>query len=308
MKKLIGVLMALAIAVTGFAFAETMTLSTPAQQRYILVEFAGGDLAVLGAGDGGDLFDAFTSDDKDYAQRYEDLWRALSMLEPAMKLDVSADELSFDVGFDGKSTTVALDGKNIAEFDGLTSFAMLSGNGAKVTANVDCDVHVWTAKSAQSIAAGAAICPNCGKVDDGSDIHDTVISSFCNEEHTQCMGDPIHHCDICGKDYPCSKSNSHTKCAKCGNAWCYKEKGDHKELACGHRGCEVYGHEAEHEKCICGGYLCDGKDHELSECGHCASQISGHEAEHALCGICGEYLCNGADHDHAAVENAENNL
>ena len=133
-----------------------------------------------------------------------------------------------------------------------------------------------------------------------------MISEYCKEGHTLCMGDPEHYCDPdeggCGDYYPCSRSNSHTPCAKCGKLWCYKEHGDHKELACGHRGCEVYGEEEAHAQCAaCGGYLCDGQDHTLAACGkHHMSETGDHSA--APCGQEGHFNCDGQDHGAAACQ------
>lgn len=294
MKKLLGMILTLVLAMTCFAVAET---SKQAENRYVLVRLEGetGDyLAVVGSGDGADVFDAFAPESEKFADRYAAFWEIVSKFEPAMT--VQGNELNF-VMTRGNSTLIqSADGETIMEADGLLTFAIVSDERVQVNDGDGLDVHVWTSVAAQSNGAALGVCPNCGKANDGDKRHVTVISAFCEEKHTQCMGDPMHHCDACGRDYVCSKSNSHTICAKCGEHWCYKDKGDHKELACGHRGCEVYGHEKEHEKCAaCEGYLCDGKDHTLASCGvHHANAEGDHSA--APCGIAGHYVCDGKDH------------
>lgn len=307
MKKLIGMILALMVAVTGLAFAETLALSPQPQEGYMLIRFETADqesLALIGAGDGTDAFDAFASDDSTYAERFEDFWKALSMLEPVQTLQATADDLGFESSLDGTLTMVTVNGTVVTRIDGLESFAILSGEGAPSIAD-GCDVNVWTASSnaATVVGSGSAICPRCGEIDDGSAKHDTLISQFCEDGHTECMGDPVHHCDECGRDYACSRSNSHTTCAKCGKAWCDKSEGDHAELACGHRGCEVYGEEDEHGLCfVCGEYLCNGEEHTVAECGeHHADE----PLDHSECGVCGGSLCDGEDHDHAVSEPEE---
>ena len=263
MKKLIGVMLALMIAVTGFAFAETTAQPVKTSEGYLLVCLEYGDqetLALIGSGDGIDAFNAFASDKVAYAERFEDFWKVMALLEPAVALNGSIENLSFESSLDNSMTMVTLNGVVVAQLEGLDSFAIVSGKELPVVKE-GCDVRIW----AEASVTGS-VCPNCGEVDDGSDKHDDEISKFCDENHTKCMGDPIHHCDDCGRDYACSKSGSHTKCAVCGEPWCNKSEGDHVELECGHRGCEVYGEEDAHAKCeICGEYLCDGENHEHPE-------------------------------------------
>ena len=260
MKKFIGMMLALMLAVTGLALAETVAKPVETAEGYLLVRFEYADdesLALIGSGDGTDAFDAFASDDDTYAERFEDFWKTLSLLEPTLELQGSIANLGFESSLDHSLTMVTLNGVVVAQLKGLETFAIVSGE-EQPTIDEDCTVRVWA-----KAGTGDSICPNCGQIHDGSAKHDTLISEFCDEGHTVCMGDPIHHCDECGKDYPCSKSNSHTTCAVCGRPWCDKSEGDHVELECGHRGCEVYGEEDEHAKCeTCGGYLCDGEDHE----------------------------------------------
>lgn len=315
MKKVIGLMLALVVALTGFAFAETLTLTTnETADGYMLVSFLVLDeesYALIGAGDGSDAFEAFGSAEKTYAECYADFWAAMSLLEPVKTAVGYASEMKFAPSSDGKNTVVTVGGETIATLSGTEAFAILSENaGDSVTVDTACDVHVWTGAN----AVGGR-CLNCGQIDDGGKEHDEAISVFCEEGHTKCMGDPMHKCDGCGREYPCSKSNSHTECAKCGELWCYKDEGDHKELACGHRGCEAFGQEAQHAKCAaCSGYLCDGKNHELAacgvhhadaegdhgkaECGHYACQMIGTEFEHVHCEVCGGWICDGSDHGH----------
>lgn len=307
MRKLFGMILALMVAVTGFAFAETISLSVEPQESYMLVRFETADeesLALIGAGDGTDAFDAFASDDSTYAERFEDFWKALSMLEPVQTLQATADSLGFEPSLDGSLTMVTVDGLVVSRIGGLDSFVILSGGG-EPTVNDDCNVNVWTVSSnkATVVGSGSATCPRCGEANDGSAKHNTQISQFCEDGHTECMGDPVHHCDACGRDYACSRSNSHTICAKCGKAWCDKSEGDHAELNCGHRGCEVYGEESEHGLCfVCGEYKCNGDDHALAECGeHHADD----PRDHSECEVCGDALCDGQDHDHAVSEPEE---
>lgn len=318
MKKILGVILVLAMAVMGFAFAEGPSLGF--ESRYMLVRFLTPgyeSYALIGEGDGTDAFETFASDDGSYAERYEDFWKTLSLLEPAKTLPEWFSEITFGVSEDGKNTVVMSDGETIMEIDGLESFAIVIGDGLNAQPKMDesCDVHIWNEKEA---GVDGEICKNCGKIDDGSDEHDAIISEFCEDEHTECMGNPEHHCDVCGKDYVCSKSNSHTLCAVCGKNWCDKSEGNHAKEACGHRGCEIFGNEEAHDLCIaCGGYLCDGKDHTLAECGaHHAGEEGDHtelECGHFACEVIEEeaanhvaceqgdgYLCDGKNHDHAA--------
>ena len=263
MKKFIGVVLVIVLAVTGLAFAEGQSANF--ESRYTLVRFQTlgyESYALIGEGDGTEAFATFASDDAAYADRYEDFWKTLSLLEPAQTLSCEFADLTFAVSEDGKNTVVSMDGTTVMEIEGLDSFAIVYNDAVAVKPSVDasCDLHIWTAETS---GADGELCAHCGQIDDGSSKHDALISEFCDEGHTKCMGDPVHHCDECGKDYVCSKSNSHTTCAVCGKAWCDKSEGNHVELECGHRGCEVYGKEEEHEKCeACGEYLCNGESHE----------------------------------------------
>lgn len=260
MKKLIGVLLALMIAATGFAFAENVAQPAKVAEGYLLISLESADeetRVLIGSGDGTDAFAAFASDDEAYSERFEDFWKTMALLEPALTLEGSIENLSFEPSLDNSLTAVTLNGVVVAQLKGLETFAIVSGEELPAVKE-DCEVRIWAASSVTG-----SICPNCGQVDDGSAAHDEVLSVFCDQKHTKCMGDPVHQCDECGREYVCSKSNSHTECAVCGEAWCHKSEGDHVELECGHRGCEVFGEEEKHALCeTCGEYLCDGEDHE----------------------------------------------
>ena len=309
MKRLFGIVMALVIALSSIALAETVNQPVNPEDRYVLVRFemdGEESFVLLGAGDGIEAFETFASEDELYAKRFESFWTTVSKMEPNVTVMGEMEEMSFESSLDGEQTVVSINGEAVAELDGLESFAIVSGSleEVKVVADDDCEVRIWTSEAVHGYVDGELqemnVCPNCGEFDDGSAKHHTVISAFCEAGHTQCMGDPIHHCDVCDRDYPCSKSNSHTTCIKCGKAWCYKEHGDHKELACGHRGCEVYGHEDEHAKCPgCDGYLCDGKDHTLAACGMHHADVAGDHTV-AACGFDGHFNCDGKDHAAAA--------
>ena len=94
---------------------------------------------------------------------------------------------------------------------------------------------------------------------------DHDVYPFDVDKHTQCLDAVEHVCDDCDRTYACDRSNSHCRCIKCGRPWCDKSKGNHTEADCGHRYCEIYGEEEDHDKCEgCGKYLCNGKDH--SDC------------------------------------------
>lgn len=299
MKKILGAILAMMVAVSGLAFAETVTgtgnlsletVSEPVnpENRYMLIELADG-LALIGAGDGVEAFDSFASGDALYADRFEDFWTALSALMPVASADGT---LSFAPNGRG-GTLVSADGTAIAELNGVQCFAIVR-NDQTVEIAEGCDVRVWT--SAGVRAGEGDICPNCGQIDDGGAKHTTVISGFCKESHTVCMGEVTHTCEACGREYPCEKSNSHTECIVCGQPWCYKDKGDHKEQPCGHRGCESFESEEAHAECPgCDGYLCDEKDHTLAACGaHHADAEGDHTA--AACGVAGHFACDGRNH------------
>ena len=93
--------------------------------------------------------------------------------------------------------------------------------------------------------------------------HDRVYGKgFDYEGHTACLEEVEHTCEDCGRTYTCEFSNSHVKCIKCENMWCYKAEGDHTENSCGHRHCEIHGNYKKHAKCeFCGEYLCNGRSH-----------------------------------------------
>ena len=237
--------------------------------------------------------------------------RLAAALEPAITLDGGEEALAVSsTQQGGLAFSVGL--QTLVELEADEGFAIVTGSFAESAPSVaeGCEVRIWAADgtrdygASNTVGSSVNVCPHCGREDDGSAKHHTLISEFCEEGHTQCMGDPEHYCDPedggCGQYYTCSHSNSHTRCIKCGKLWCYKEHGDHKELACGHRGCEVYGEEEKHAQCAaCGGYLCDGKDHALAACGmHHATEEGDHTA--AGCGIEGHYNCDGKDHAAAA--------
>lgn len=306
MKKWIAAAVALIWLLSCAGLAESVAGPVALEDRSLLIRFddSGSESYVLiGAGDGTEVFDAFASSGDDYDARYASLWSALSLLEPALTVDGALDALGFE-SVNGAATVVSVNGVEVAELADTDGFAIFSEevdlDGVDLAIDDACEVSLWQSESEFSVADSLNICPNCGEVNDGSSEHTTLISEFCDEGHTLCMGDPIHHCDSCGEDYPCSKSNSHTTCIVCGEPWCYKDHGDHTEQACGHRGCEIYGHEADHAQCpACGGYLCDGEDHTLGTCGaHHAGDAGDHSA--ANCGTDGHYNCDGLDHSAAS--------
>jgi hypothetical protein len=174
-------------------------------------------------------------------------------------MDAELTSLSLEMNEEG-GIDVLMNEELAAQVIGSECFVMTSGAGDKVSLGEGIIVSLWNAEGMTRSTGG--LCPNCGEADDGSEQHIEVISQFCDDGHTVCMGDPIHDCAGCGQAYACSKSNSHTECAVCGKRWCDKSEGDHKASACGHRGCEVFGAEETHAKCEgCEGYLCDGADH-----------------------------------------------
>jgi len=312
MKKLIGIILALMIAATGFALADTAGTPVETAEGYLLICLKQADqdtLVLAGTGSGADVFDAFGAGTEDYSGQYEALWKALSLLKPSLTLEGSAANLCFEPGLAGKVTTITLNGVAVAQLEGLDTFAILTGTDRPFVRS-DCDVRIWTS---ESTGASGEICANCGEIDDGSSRHDVEISQFCADNHTLCMGDPIHRCETCGRSYACSTSGSHTPCAVCAKPWCDKSEGDHTALKCGHRGCAVYGNEDAHARCaICGGYLCDGKDHTPAACGlHHASDGGDHyrldcghyacddSGRHTACEEGDGYLCDGQNHNHA---------
>lgn len=279
MKKCMVYLMVLVLALTGAAFAEPLvtpvTLEQPAlvaSDSLVLVEIIGADSSLsyilLGTGGGLDVFSDFAVDMNDYEEGFERVWKFLSSMTPNVTVS-AGDSLVFGAMNDSVPgttyTEVSINGEVVAQLSGLEVFGILSGNGAGIVPVINdlCSVVIWTENGNAAYPANGAqvtgLCANCGAIDTGSDEHDTLISRYCKDEHTVCMGEPMHFCEGCEQEYPCAKSGSHTECAVCGELWCYKEKGDHKELDCGHRGCEVFGHETEHAKCsVCGEYLCKG--------------------------------------------------
>ena len=82
------------------------------------------------------------------------------------------------------------------------------------------------------------------------------------DAHTMCLEQVQHHCDGCGADYSCEFSNSHVPCLKCEKLWCDKSEGNHTTAACGHRYCEIYGKSYKHSYCAgCHKFLCNGRSH-----------------------------------------------
>ena len=304
MKKLLAAVLAAMFLFSTAALAET---TANPQDRFLLICFedAGTQTyALLGAGDGTQAFNAFAPESGTYETRFAGFWAAVSQLEPALTLNGKATSLAFLLGGNGNGLLVSLGGTIIAELNGTQAFLIASDSIAPeaISRAAGCDLRVWTPDGVSGAETDAAsnLCPRCGQVDDGSAKHRTPISEYCELGHTKCMGNPLHHCASCGKDYPCSKSNSHTTCAKCGEPWCYKAHGDHKTLACGHRGCQVYGHEAEHALCpVCGTYLCSGTGHRLAACGKHHLGAPGYHVR-ALCPYSNHYYCDGQYHFPAA--------
>lgn len=315
MRKTLAFCLVLLLALLGVAHAESAAEEAPLAVLVARLEADGSySYALLGEGDGTEAFASLAGEGETYEERFAALWEAVSKLNPALSVEGGEDVLSFSLGFgaDGSIVQASLGAEAAASLEGKIAFAIVTGSFASANPAVtgECEVYIWdlsgirklSGEPAEGVAMG--LCPNCGGIDDGSAEHDEVISKFCKEGHTKCMDDPEHYCDPddggCGRTYPCSKSNSHTKCIKCGKLWCYKKHGDHKELACGHRGCEVYGEEEKHAKCpACGGYLCDGKDHTLAACGKHHLGAQGNHAK-ATCGIDGHFNCDGKDHSGAA--------
>ena len=307
MKKVFCLCLALLLALGGVALAEaiiggadgptsvfvTSQAITP-EERYVLIarEEANGaySYALVGAGNGEEAMELFGGTSGKGGERIAAFERLAAVLEPAVALEGGSGPLTIAKTQDG-DIAFSVGGQALVELEDSTAFAIVTGSFADPQPSVEegCEVRIWDKDGAREYRASSTvgeavnICPNCGKVDDGSSKHHTPISEFCAEGHTKCMGDPEHYCDPanggCGSTYKCSHSNSHTRCIKCGKLWCYKEHGDHKELACGHRGCEAYGEEGKHAQCtICGGYLCDGKDHTGAEA--CGKHHPGTEGDH----------------------------
>ena len=369
MKKLLCLCLVLLLALGGAALCESAiggadgptSIFVSAQaltpgNRYVLIareeENGAYSYALVGAGDGEEAMDLFGGASGTSAERIAAFERFASALEPAITLDGGKEALAVSsTQQGGLAFSVGL--QTLVELEADEGFAIVTGSFAESAPSVaeGCAVRIWAADgtrdygASDTVGSSVSVCPHCGRPDDGSAKHHTLISEFCEEGHTQCMGDPEHYCDPenggCGQYYTCSHSNSHTRCIKCGKLWCYKEHGDHKELACGHRGCEAYGEEEKHAQCpACGGYLCDGKDHALAACGkhhanadgdhtsapcgiedhyncdgkdHSAAPCGKHFAcaegyeasQHAQCAVCGGYLCDGGDHQHDAPEATE---
>ena len=368
MEKCICLCLALLLVVGGAALAENViggadgptsiylapTVVTPEDGRYVLIARAETDgtysYALVGAGTGEEAMALFGGAGAS-EERIAAFTRFAAALEPAVTLESGADPLVISRSEDG-GISFSAGALELVRVEDGTVFAIVTGSFAQQEISVEegCAAYIWDEDGVLEYGVGSTVgetinvCPHCGRPDDGTSRHHTVISEYCKEGHTLCMGDPEHYCDPdeggCGDYYPCSRSNSHTPCAKCGKLWCYKEHGDHKELACGHRGCEVYGEEEKHAQCdVCSGYLCDGKDHSAAPCGieghlncdgkdhsaaacgaegHCNCDGRDHSlapcgkhfacaegydaAQHALCLTCGGYLCDGQDHQHVAPE------
>lgn len=328
LQKLLCLCLALVLALGGAALAESVIggadgptsilVSSQALnpgERYVLIarndEDGARSYALVGAGDGTEAMELFGGASGSNEERLAAFERLAAALEPAITLDGGEEALAVSsTQQGGLAFSVGL--QTLVELEADEGFAIVTGSFAESAPSVaeGCEVRIWAADgtrdygASNTVGASVNVCPHCGREDDGSAKHHTLISEFCEEGHTQCMGDPEHYCDPedggCGQYYTCSHSNSHTRCIKCGKLWCYKEHGDHKELACGHRGCEVYGEEEKHAQCpACGGYLCDGKDHTLATCGmHHATEEGDHTA--AACGTEGHYNCDGKDHTAAA--------
>ena len=290
LQKLLCLCLALVLALGGAALAESVIggangptsilVSSQALnpgERYVLIarndEDGTRSYALVGAGDGTEAMELFGGASGSNEERLAAFERLAAALEPAITLDGGEEALAVSsTQQGGLAFSVGL--QTLVELEADEGFAIVTGSFAESAPSVaeGCEVRIWAADgtrdygASDTVGASVNVCPHCGREDDGSAKHHTLISEFCEEGHTQCMGDPEHYCDPedggCGQYYTCSHSNSHTRCIKCGKLWCYKEHGDHKELACGHRGCEVYGEEEKHAQCpACGGYLCDGSDH-----------------------------------------------
>lgn len=368
MKKLLCICLVLLLALGGAALSEAviggadgptsiLVGSQPLApgERYVLIareeENGACSYALVGAGYGAEAMTLLGGATGTNAQRIAAFERVAAALQPAVTLAAGDDPLAISATQSGGiAFSVGL--QTLVELEGGEAFAIVTGSFAENAPSVadGCDVYIWDRSGthaygeSSTVGETVSVCPHCGRPDDGSARHRRLISDYCEEGHTQCMGDPEHYCDPadggCGQHYACSHSNSHTRCIKCGKLWCYKEHGDHKELACGHRGCEVYGEEEKHAQCeACSGYLCDGKDHGAAPCGieghlncdgkdhsaaacgvegHCNCDGRDHSlapcgehfacaegydaAQHSLCLTCGGYLCDGQDHLHAEPE------
>lgn len=330
MEKCICLCLALLLVLGGAALAENViggadgptsiylapTVVTPEDGRYVLIARAETDgtysYALVGAGTGEEAMALFGGAGAS-EERIAAFTRFAAALEPAVTLESGADPLVISRSEDG-GISFSAGALELVRVEDGTVFAIVTGSFAQQEISVEegCAAYIWDEDGVLEYGVGSTVgetinvCPHCGRPDDGTSRHHTVISEYCKEGHTLCMGDPEHYCDPdeggCGDYYPCSRSNSHTPCAKCGKLWCYKEHGDHKELACGHRGCEVYGEEEAHAQCAaCGGYLCDGQDHTLAACGkHHMSETGDHSA--APCGQEGHFNCDGQDHGAAACQ------
>jgi len=316
MRKTLAFCLVLLLALVSVAHADPAADPAAPEESYVLCARLEADgsysYALIGSGDGADAFAALAGAGGTYEERFAALWEVASKLEPALSAEGGEEVLAFALGFgaDGSAVRVSLGSEGLATLTGKAAFAIVTGSFAagNPALSGDCEVYIWTLEGAVRFAEEAAggeplsLCPNCGGIDDGSKEHTAAISKFCKEGHTKCMGDPEHYCDPddggCGRTYPCSKSNSHTKCLKCGKLWCYKKHGDHKELKCGHRGCEVYGEEEKHAKCpACGGYFCNGKNHAL--CDHCGQPLC-NGTDHSVLAECHEhYVCEGGNHEEA---------
>lgn len=327
MKKFLGTALAAVMAVTS-CFSVWAAQETPLEKEtetpYTLVkieipetEEASVRYALLGEGDGLEAFDLYAPEDGTYMERFEDFWEEVLELEPQITLTGDLEALKFEVVEETADnaervikTEISVNEEIAAEVEGEISFAILSESMGEVEPEIheDGEVYIWEPECIRQFTEEAykymMICDECEALSDGSCGHGTLISEFCKEGHTKDMGDPMHHCDTCGADYPCSQSNGHTTCIKCGNAWCYTAKGTHFTSACGHRGCEIYGNESAHAKCkSCGEYLCNGKSHKhAAKSEACGVHKKGTKGNHALavCGVKDHYACDGDDHSAAS--------
>ena len=219
MKKLLCICLVLLLALGGAALSEAviggadgptsiLVGSQPLApgERYVLIareeENGAYSYALVGAGDGAEAMTLLGGATGTNAQRIAAFERVAAALQPAVTLAAGDDPLAISATQSGGiAFSVGL--QTLVELEGGEAFAIVTGSFAENAPSVadGCDVYIWDRSGthaygeSSTVGETVSVCPHCGRPDDGSARHRRLISDYCEEGHTQCMGDPDHYCD-----------------------------------------------------------------------------------------------------------------
>lgn len=328
-KRMFNLLLAvlMMVAVVFGPMTNTVAAVEEKAQKWTLVEFAWEQVqynksialvkeyALVGAGNGEDVFTKLASDELHYAERFA------AVIE-ALKKEANAEKQSEGISFvqvkgeptaftfktssenEAATTSIAFNGQEVAKVDGDTAFIIATWSMDDFKAEPAADDATLFLYHDEGCMNGEGVtrqlCNGCGLIT----VHEML--SFCG--HSSCV-DANHEPAGCGYEGHKACYDRHGA-ARCGLKGHYVCTGTHDDAPCktakhyvcdgkNHTGCPGCGKlqcakdfkASAHKLAACGGhYVCSSgykaEDHKKLDCGHYACTSGDHTKD-----SCGHYKC-----------------